>query len=68
MDAGNDPVERRDQVVGVVERAVEADPEGDTDAADRLAALDGVVFEDAVDEDDEDDEDDDAAGAPPLTD
>ena len=33
------------------ERAVEADPDGETDAAERLAELDGFVFEDAVDED-----------------
>ena len=52
-------------------RAAEADNEGITDAEDRIAALDGVVFdeeaegdaeaelEDFEDEDDEDDEDDD---------
>ena len=36
-------------------RAVEADDDGTTDAAERLLELDGVTLED--DEDDEDDED-----------
>ena len=36
-------------------RAVEADPEGETDAEERLLALDGIVLEDLVG-DDEDDE------------
>ncbi|WP_141776919.1 tetratricopeptide repeat protein [Phycicoccus sp. SLBN-51] len=48
-------------------RAADADDEGETDAADRLAELDGVVMVDLLeDEDDEltgaDDVDDDAAG------
>jgi tetratricopeptide (TPR) repeat protein len=42
-------------------RAVAADPDGETDAADRLDELDGIEFEDLDDEDyqDEDDEDKD---------
>jgi tetratricopeptide (TPR) repeat protein len=40
-------------------RAVGADPDGETDAADRLDELDGVEFEDLAD----DDADDDDAGA-----
>jgi hypothetical protein len=50
-------VGREDEAHLWFERAVEADPDGETDAADRLAELDGLVFEDAVDEaDDTDDE------------
>jgi hypothetical protein len=47
-------VGREDEAHLWFERAVEADPEGETDAADRLAELDGLVFEDAVDDADED--------------
>jgi tetratricopeptide (TPR) repeat protein len=36
-------------------RAVEADPDGDTEAGDRLAAMDGLVFEDALGDDAPDD-------------
>ncbi|MFZ0188344.1 MAG: tetratricopeptide repeat protein [Streptosporangiaceae bacterium] len=42
-------------------RAAAADPEGETDAADRLDELDGVEFEDLADDDDADADDDDAA-------
>jgi len=44
-------------------RAVGADPDGETDAADRLDELDGVEFEDLAGDDDDDDDDDDAADA-----
>jgi hypothetical protein len=42
-------------------RAAGADPDGETDAADRLDELDGVEFEDLAGDDDDDDDDDDAA-------
>ena len=35
-------------------RAAAADPDGETDAADRLDELDGIEFEDLADYDDED--------------
>jgi tetratricopeptide (TPR) repeat protein len=38
-------------------RAVAADPDGETDAADRLDELDGVEFEDLGDDDDADESD-----------
>jgi tetratricopeptide (TPR) repeat protein len=38
-------------------RAVGADPDGETDAADRLDELDGVEFEDLADDDDADESD-----------
>ena len=38
-------------------RAVAADPDGETDAADRLDELDGVEFEDLADDDDADESD-----------
>ena len=41
-------------------RAAGADPDGETDAADRLDELDGVEFEDLADDDDDDAADDDA--------
>ena len=40
-------------------RAVEADPDGETDAADRLDQLDGIEFDDLEDDDLESDLDDD---------
>ena len=47
-------------------RAAAADPDGETDAADRLDELDGIEFEDLAEDDYEDeaeDEDEDLAGA-----
>ena len=43
VDAGDDPVERRDQVVGVVERAVEADV--DLRAGEQAEALASPLFQ-----------------------
>ena len=40
-------------------RAAAADPDGETDAADRLDELDGIEFEDLADDDEDEDEDDD---------
>jgi tetratricopeptide (TPR) repeat protein len=46
-------------------RAVVADPDGETDAADRLDELDGVEFEDLADDaDDDDDEPEDVTSDP----
>ena len=55
--AADRPGEARDAFL----RAAEADPDGETDAAERLDELDGVTFEDLGDEDylDDDSEDDD---------
>ncbi|HEX5300495.1 MAG TPA: tetratricopeptide repeat protein [Streptosporangiaceae bacterium] len=55
--AADRPGEARDAFL----RAAEADPDGETDAAERLDELDGVTFEDLEDEDylDDDAEDDD---------
>jgi tetratricopeptide (TPR) repeat protein len=55
--AADRPGEARDAFL----RAVEADPDGETDAAERLDELDGVTFEDLEDEDylEDDAEDDD---------
>ncbi len=65
--AAGRPEEARDAFA----RAVAADPDGETDAADRLDELDGFEFEDLADyededdvlddEDDEDDDDEDGA-------
>jgi tetratricopeptide (TPR) repeat protein len=41
-------------------KAIEADPEGETDAIDRLDEVDGVTVADLADEDDEDDLEDEA--------
>jgi tetratricopeptide (TPR) repeat protein len=59
--AADRPGEARDAFL----RAAEADPDGETDAAERLDELDGVTFEDLEDEDylDDDAEDDDAEDA-----
>jgi tetratricopeptide (TPR) repeat protein len=53
--AADRPGEARDAFL----RAAEADPDGETDAAERLDELDGVTFEDLEDLEDEDDLDDD---------
>src|SRR6185437_3732783 len=55
--AADRPEEARDAFL----RAVEADPDGETDAADRLDELDGVTFDDLEDDaylDDDQEEDD----------
>ncbi|WP_328973191.1 hypothetical protein [Streptomyces sp. NBC_00239] len=52
--------EREDEAREWFAKTVEADKDGATDAADRLAALDGVEFVDAMDADEDDDEADDA--------
>ena len=63
---------REDEAHVWFERAVEADPEGETDAADRLAELDGFVFDESVDDDEdtvhERDADDQTGEAAPATD
>jgi tetratricopeptide (TPR) repeat protein len=56
--AADRPGEARDAFL----RAAEADPDGETDAAERLDELDGVTFEDLEDEDYLDDDLDDAEG------
>jgi tetratricopeptide (TPR) repeat protein len=45
-------------------RAAAADPDGDTDAADRLDELDGVQFEDLADDSDDSDDSDDVTADP----
>jgi tetratricopeptide (TPR) repeat protein len=50
---------RADEARDAFARAVEADPDGETDAADRLDQLDGVEFDDLEDDDLEGDLDDD---------
>jgi len=47
---------RADEARDAFARAVEADPDGETDAADRLDQLDGIEFDDLEDDDLEDDE------------
>ena len=51
--AADRPEEARDAFL----RAAEADPEGNTDAAERLDELDGITFEDLQDDDLEDEDD-----------
>ena len=60
--AADRPGEARDAFL----RAAEADPDGETDAAERLDELDGVTFEDLEDEDhlDDDVEDDESEDDP----
>jgi tetratricopeptide (TPR) repeat protein len=48
---------RTDEARKAFARAVEADVDGETDAADRLDELDGIEFEDLAEADDDDDED-----------
>ena len=50
---------RADEARDAFARAVEADPDGETDAADRLDQLDGIEFDDLEDEDLEEHEPDD---------
>jgi tetratricopeptide (TPR) repeat protein len=50
---------RADEARDAFARAVEADPDGETDAADRLDQLDGIEFDDLEDDDLEGDLDDD---------
>jgi tetratricopeptide (TPR) repeat protein len=47
---------RADEARDAFARAVEADPDGETDAADRLDQLDGIEFDDLEDDDLEDDD------------
>jgi tetratricopeptide (TPR) repeat protein len=47
---------RADEARDAFARAVEADPDGETDAADRLDELDGIEFDDLEDDDLEDDD------------
>jgi tetratricopeptide (TPR) repeat protein len=47
---------RADEARDAFARAVEADPDGETDAADRLDQLDGIQFDDLEDDDLDDDE------------
>ncbi|WP_285790235.1 Replicase polyprotein 1ab [Micromonospora sp. NBRC 101691] len=54
--------DRREEAREWFARAAEADPEAETDAAERLLELDGVVLEGDEDEDDEVSADEDAAG------
>ena len=55
------PSGRADEAREWFARAAEADEDAETDAAERLLELDGVVIDDLDDEDDEDiDEDDEA--------
>ncbi|MFE0593225.1 Replicase polyprotein 1ab [Micromonospora echinospora] len=54
--------DRREEAREWFARAAEADPEAETDAAERLLELDGVVLEGDDDEDDELSADEDAAG------
>jgi tetratricopeptide (TPR) repeat protein len=59
LEAGREPEART-----WFSRAVDADSEGETDAAERLAALDGLVFDDALSEDGAaDQQGDDRSGA-----
>jgi tetratricopeptide (TPR) repeat protein len=62
---------REDEARDAFARAAIADPDGETDAADRLDELDGIAFEDLEDDlededpgsdDDDDDDDDDEFG------
>jgi tetratricopeptide (TPR) repeat protein len=46
--------DRADEARDAFARAVEADPDGETDAADRLDQLDGIEFDDLEDDDLED--------------
>ncbi|MEV0330518.1 Replicase polyprotein 1ab [Micromonospora echinospora] len=55
--------DRREEAREWFARAAEADPEAETDAAERLLELDGVVLEGDEDEDDEASADEDATGA-----
>jgi tetratricopeptide (TPR) repeat protein len=48
---------RADEARDAFARAAEADPDGETDAANRLDELDGIEFEDLEDADPEEDED-----------
>jgi tetratricopeptide (TPR) repeat protein len=48
--------DRADEARDAFARAVEADPDGETDAADRLDQLDGIEFDDLEDDDFEDDD------------
>jgi tetratricopeptide (TPR) repeat protein len=50
---------RADEARDAFARAAEADPDGETDAADRLDQLDGIEFDDLEDDDLEGDLDDD---------
>ena len=55
-----DALEAVDDRVGALEwfsKAAAADPHGETEAAERLADLQGVVFEDSFDEEDQEDSD-----------
>jgi hypothetical protein len=52
---------RDDEARTWFERAAEADPEGITDAAERLAELDGIVFDDTWADDEDDQRETDAA-------
>ncbi|WP_416905652.1 Replicase polyprotein 1ab [Micromonospora echinospora] len=54
--------DRREEAREWFARAAEADPEAETDAAERLLELDGVVLEGDEDEDDEVSADEDSAG------
>ncbi|WP_329460410.1 tetratricopeptide repeat protein [Streptomyces sp. NBC_01497] len=47
---------REDEAREWFARAIEADKDGSTDASDRLAALDGIEFVDAMEDEDSDDE------------
>jgi tetratricopeptide (TPR) repeat protein len=47
---------RADEARDAFARAAQADPDGETDAADRLDQLDGIEFEDLEDDDFEDDD------------
>ncbi|MEV7615702.1 tetratricopeptide repeat protein [Streptomyces sp. NPDC089799] len=47
---------REDEARDWFAKAAEADKDGSTDAADRLAAMDGIEFVDAMEDEDEDDE------------
>jgi tetratricopeptide (TPR) repeat protein len=51
--------DRAEEARAAFARAVEIDPEGETDAAERLDELDGIVLADLEDDDYQDDEDDD---------
>ena len=47
---------RADEARDAFARAAQADPDGETDAADRLDQLDGIEFDDLEDDDFEDDD------------
>jgi tetratricopeptide (TPR) repeat protein len=57
--------DRAEEARAAFARAVELDPDGETDAAERLDELDGITFDDLEDDDFQDDLEDDMGDAEP---